>query len=107
MLILWLDDRRNPNEHGAIGALWAKTYEDAIQYLETGKITIASLDHDLTLSQTLGFTDGSYTGYDLLLWMQEHDVWPEKVYVHSENKKGRRRMLDIIQKHYGTTFEWA
>jgi len=104
-MVLWLDDRRNPVEHGAIGAVWAKTYEEAIVLLETGEVTIASLDHDLTWSQTIGLTDNEKTGYDVLCFMEEFDVWPEKVYVHSQNASGRMRMYQVIQRHYGKLFQ--
>jgi hypothetical protein len=104
-MFLWLDDRRNPNEHGAIGAVWAKTYEEAVCLLESGGVTVVSLDHDLTLSQTMGITDNEKTGYDVICWMEENNVWPEKVFVHSQNASGRLRMLQVVQKHYGKLFQ--
>ena len=96
-MFLWLDDIRNPNENGAIGAVWAKTYEEAICFLETGEVNIASLDHDLTCNEK--------TGYDVICWIEEHNVWPNEVYVHSANPSGKLRMLQAIQKHYGKLFQ--
>ena len=104
-MVLWLDDVRNPNEHGAVGAAWAKTYEEAITYLKTGEVTIASLDHDLTIKQTLGLDDNEKTGYDVLVWCENNDVWPEIIYVHSQNPAGRMKMYQVIQKHYGKLFQ--
>ena len=104
-MILWLDDIRNPCQHGAIGAVWARNYEQAIALLETGEVTIASLDHDLTLEQTIGLSQDGHTGYDVLVWMEKHDIWPEEVYVHSANPSGRYRMFQVIQKHYGKLFQ--
>lgn len=95
-MFLWLDDRRNLNEHGAIGAVWVKTYEQAVALLVTGAVEVASLDHDLTLSQTLGFTDSERTGYDVLVWMEENNIWPERVLIHSQNASGRIRMLQVV-----------
>ena len=43
---------------------WAKTAEEAIDLLKTGKVEYASLDHDL------GF-GGS--GYDVVCWVEEND----------------------------------
>ena len=44
---LWLDDVRNPATHGAIGFVWVKTAEEAIDMLKSGAVQFASLDHDL------------------------------------------------------------
>jgi hypothetical protein len=104
-MFLWLDDIRNPAEHGAIGAVWAKTYEEAICLLETEQFTVVSLDHDLTMAQTLGDGDKEKTGYDVVTWMEEHNIWPERVFVHSANPSGRYRMFLVIQKHYGKLFQ--
>ena len=104
-MLLWLDDIRNPYEYGAFGAVWAKTYEEAVALLETGDVKIASLDHDLTMPQTMGIMDKEKTGYDVLVWCEEHNVWPEKIFVHSQNASGRQRMYLAIQKHYGKLFQ--
>jgi hypothetical protein len=45
---LWLDDIRKPWMHGCIGFEWAKTVDEAIALLKTGRVTFASLDHDLS-----------------------------------------------------------
>jgi hypothetical protein len=105
-MILWLDDRRNPAENGYIGAAWAKTYDEAIASLETGEVELCSLDHDLTMSQTLGLTNEEKTGYNVICYMEEHNIWPEQgVLVHSQNAAGRHRMLQVVQKHYGKLFQ--
>jgi hypothetical protein len=45
---LWLNDIRPPWKYGCIGRHWAKTAQEAIDVLKTGKVEEASLDHDLT-----------------------------------------------------------
>jgi hypothetical protein len=105
---LWLDDIREPWKHGCVGWDWAKTAEEAIAFLRTGTVTIASLDHDLTPEQTLGGiygvikTDGQKSGYDVVVWLEEHpEFWPaDGVRVHSMNPAGRKRMLQVIERHY-------
>ena len=104
-MILWLDDIRNPYHHGAIGAVWAKTYEDAIELLATGEVEVASLDHDLNMEQTMGLDNKEKTGYDVLVWMEENNVWPEEVLVHSANPSGKLKMLQVVQRHYGKLFQ--
>jgi hypothetical protein len=105
-MFLWLDDVRNPMNFDIYDATWVKTYEMAIELLSTGEITKASLDHDLTIQQTLGNDDGEKTGYDVISWMEENNVWPiDGVIVHSMNISGRQRMLQIVQKHYGKLFQ--
>ena len=96
---LWLDDIRPPWKYGCIGWHWARTAVEAIEVLRTGRVTEASLDHDLTQLRTLGQDDGSATGYDVLLWMEANDVWPVNgVRVHSLNPLGRQKMEAVIAR---------
>ena len=97
---LWLDDIRDPTEYGYVGWTWVKTYDDAISLLKTGDVVRASLDHDLSLLATLGYPDKEMTGYDVVCWMEEFNVWPEEgVYVHSANPVGRQRMELVLKKY--------
>jgi hypothetical protein len=99
-MILWLDDVRDPSEYGWIGAVWAKTPDEAKELLLSGKITYASLDHDLTERATLGWWDGEFTGYELVLWMEENKLWPPKgVGIHSHSVKGRARMEVVLKRN--------
>ena len=98
---LWLDDIRDPNTYGYIGWVWVKTYKEAIELLSTEIVEIASLDHDLSIQQTMGFKDVEKTGYDVLCWMEQHNIWPKKgVFVHSLNPSGKERMKQVIEKYY-------
>jgi hypothetical protein len=102
---LWLDDIRPPAKFGCLDFEWAKTGEEAIRLLQTGRVTYASLDHDLTLRATLGYWDGEFTGYEVLCWMALNECWPvDGVDVHSMSTKGKARMESIIRSHYGRTF---
>lgn len=106
---LWLDDIRPVPE----GFVWAKDYAEAIKYLMTGEVTYASLDHDLAdahyLEANFGWMPSEVkeltdekTGYDVILWMEENDVWPKNgVDCHSMNPVGRTRIEAVIAKHYG------
>jgi len=104
-MFLWLDDIRDPAQCGAIGVTWVKTYDEAVDLLKTGNVIIADLDHDLNIQQTLGLTDGNKTGYDVIVWMEEHNIWPEKVLIHSQNPSGKYKMLQAVQRHYGKLFQ--
>lgn len=99
---LWLDDIRDPWKHGFIACEWARTADEAIARLKAGDITFASLDHDLSIDDTMGTPKGEKTGYDVVCWMEENGVWPEDgVRVHSMNPAGKARMQAVISKHYG------
>jgi hypothetical protein len=90
---LWLDDVRDPARFGRVGWDWVKTYDEAIAAFEHYDVVEASLDHDLTVTQTLGGVDTEKTGYDLVCWMEEHFVLPRQgVTVHSANPSGAHRM---------------
>jgi hypothetical protein len=116
---LWLDDVREPWKHGFIAAEWAKDYGQAIAALERGDLTFASLDHDIgacadctekllhvgdMLTPETTFYNKcphAKTGYDVVCWMEENNVWPrDGVVVHSMNPVGRARMQQVIDKHY-------
>lgn len=103
---LWLDDTRPPYMWGRLGWTWAKTAEEAIQYLQTGTVTEASFDHDLAWEHMPGHEwkwPQPMTGYDLCCWLEENpEYWPpDGVTVHSMNPVGRERMKQVIARHYG------
>ena len=127
---LWLDDVRDPDEHRynvehrLEGFVWVTSYDEAIEVLKTGKVVYASLDHDLGLLsckecrqsagsyekwseiQDHGCIHGEKTGYNVICWMEENNVWPrEGVRVHSANPAGKDRMLQVIRKIYGRDFQ--
>jgi|SRR5579859_1576071 len=103
---LWLDDVREPWKFGAVGFHWAKTADEAIELLKTGKVTFASLDHDLAWEHySWNDTGEPYkekTGYDVVCWMEENNVWPKDgVVVHSMNPVGRVKMEEVIRRCKG------
>lgn len=62
-------------------------------------ISDMSLDHDLGAA----YTDplNAPTGYDLVKWMAQHDMWPtNKPTVHSANPVGKANMLSVIDQHW-------
>lgn len=110
---LWLDDVRVSPP----GWEWVKTVEEAKKLLLTGEVEEASLDHDLgaceeclqgmNASQWLekvgykSFPNCEHfgTGYTLVCWMEENNIWPTKsIKVHSSNPVGRQRMHSVIDK---------
>jgi hypothetical protein len=100
-MILWLDDIREPWRHGFLNCEWAKTADEAIALLQTGKVTFASLDHDLSIDDTMGMPKGEKTGYSVICWMEKNNVWPQDgVRVHSMNPVGRQKMQFVIDRHY-------
>lgn len=92
---LWLDDCRDPREYHDDNWVWAKTAEDTIDILKTGKVEQASLDHDL------GLLDCG-TGYDVILFLEANpEYWPVNgVIVHSRNPVATKRMQTVIERHY-------
>jgi hypothetical protein len=91
---LWLDDVRDPVEFGKTGWVWAKTYDEAVKAFEDFDVIEASLDHDLTYHQTVGYDDGEKTGYSFVCWMEENEIFPvEGVTVHSANPAGGGNMM--------------
>jgi hypothetical protein len=112
---LWLDDMRP----APVGWQWAKTVQEAQELLSTGDVDEASLDHDLgACEKCLGgktpeqwleetnFTamphcDHFGTGYNLVCWMEEHNIWPkQKPTVHSRYPAGRTKMQQAINRRF-------
>lgn len=116
---LWLDDTRQPPlpMHSGRMWLWAKTADEAIEILKSGNVTFASLDHDLALEHYVVYeneqqymndhrTFKEKTGYSVICWMEENNIWPkEGVRVHTMNPVGKDKMLEIVNKIYGRTFQ--
>lgn len=121
-IFLWLDDVRKPPTHADTGVVWTwvKNYEDTIKQLESGQVIFASLDHDLADEHYQAYframeagepvdTDGckEKTGYDVLCWLEEHQVWPEKgVRIHTMNAVRFPIMLNVVKQYYGRTFQY-
>lgn len=104
---LWLDDIRLPPSEGVWW--WAKTADEAIWFLEHFRPEWASLDHDLADvhydDQACAQDHREKTGYDVALWMAEHDTWPSKgVTIHSQNVVGSQRMQGVVDR-YGPYYE--
>lgn len=82
---VYLDDERDTPE-GWVRVFWP---EEAIELLETGKVTEISLDHDLG-------DDDHGTGYDVVLWIEEavftRGFKAPKMKVHSANSSAREKM---------------
>lgn len=87
---LYLDDLRVCPKDFKI----ARTYEEAVNYLENNEINILSLDHDLG-----EFKDGSLrkTGYDLVKYICEHNCNINTIYLHTDNTPGRVNMFETLK----------
>lgn len=93
MVRVWVDDIREPP--GRVGCeedyWWAKTYDEAIRLLQTGKVDLIMLDHDLG--------EGQRTGYDIACWIEDqvlnHGMKMPQIFSQSQNPEGRRKILLI------------
>lgn len=94
---LFVDDQRGLLWMGLCpedGWVIARTSEEAIKILnECGdNIVEVWLDHDL---------GGEDTGYKVICWMEQNDVWPrDGVRCHSANPVGRQRIESVINRRY-------
>jgi hypothetical protein len=86
---LWVDDLRPTPAGWAV----ARTLSEALAIYTEWHDTIdeVSLDHDL---------GGDETTRPLVLWMAEHDIWPDVVRVHTQNNVGREWLVGMVN-HYG------
>lgn len=90
---VWLDDNRTSPDG------WVRVYtpEETIALLETGKVEVLSLDHDLGLPDG---PDGERTGYTVAAWVEKavalNAFEPPIIRIHSANSVGRGRMEAAI-----------
>jgi hypothetical protein len=84
---VWLDDIRVAPD----GWVWVKTVDDAIARLINDDVTHISLDNDLGENQP--------EGRKVVLYMAEHNIWPEIVTVHSANPVAVEYMNGMIKRY--------
>jgi hypothetical protein len=96
---VYLDSERTPPK----GWVHVKTPRETIDLLETGNVSVLSLDHDLGGDDTIG------TGYDVLNWLKHKAVFggltPPVIHIHTANPAARKRMkrsVEWIQKSVRT-----
>jgi hypothetical protein len=83
---------------------WAKTSDEAIELLKTGKVEEISLDHDLGHSHHDGFEEEK-TGYTVAKFIEKgaiegtlpHINW---CYVHSQNPVGKENIKMALRNAY-------
>jgi len=98
----WLDDIRKCPFIGD----WkvAKSYDEAVSILNEYEFEEVWLDHDLDDQATMGNPPTDKTGRDVLHYMIENNKLPKtpKVYVHSLNPIGAKRMCQELATYYKT-----
>lgn len=95
---LWVDDERPmPWDSNVLWYVHAETSEEAIKWLETWRLNnevrsrpLGYLIEEVSLDHDLG---GDDTGFKVLDWMIEHEVWPKELTIHTSNRPARERML--------------
>ncbi|MWV44907.1 hypothetical protein GRF59_14895 [Paenibacillus sp. HJL G12] len=86
---LYVDDLRDCPE----GFVVARTYHEAISILESQRVHILTLDHDL------GEDENGHelqNGYDLVKYFCEYGLQVDKIYLHTDNPVGRKNMYETL-----------
>lgn len=87
---IWLDDERLPPSDKWT---WAKTAEEALEFLKNDRVEELSFDHDLGEGKT---------GYDVAKWIEEMAASgaldPILWKVHSANPVGRKNITAAMKK---------
>jgi len=94
---VWLDDQLRPPLFNRLTGekvewVWAKTFQEAIDYLSSGQVTEISFDHDLAEEKT---------GYDVACWIEREAeigrLTPIHYQIHSGNTVGAGK-IDAAMK---------
>ncbi len=90
---VWLDDERPMPE---MYTHHAKTADEAIALLATGKVDTISLDYDLGMEHA-----GNKTGYDVARYIEENalngNLKRIRLRVHTHSEKGRGKICKALQ----------
>lgn len=87
---VYLDDLRPCPK----GFLIARNINKAIYYLENYNVNVLSLDHDLGLDSGGNILP---TGYDLVKYFCENNLYANKIYIHTDNSVGRSNMYETLK----------
>lgn len=86
---LFVDDIRNPPDGS-----WflTRNYNEAIDILQSCKVSVVSLDHDL---------GNGKSGYDVAKWIEKqvflHQIQAPEILCHSQNPVGKRNILAVAE----------
>lgn len=95
---VWIDDLRNPADYGHVDAIWFKTSQEAMEFLNNPakmyrRVTEWFFDHDLG-------EDSDQDGYTVLLRLEELFVFGKppvvdnvKIFVHTSNPSAARKFM--------------
>ena len=69
-----------------------RTYSQCVMLLSIFKnINIINLDYDLGTPET---------GYDVLVYMKEHHIYPNQIVIHSSHIEGCKKMEQYIKDNF-------
>lgn len=95
---IFLDDNRTGPIHApdlysdAKDWIICRGVEAVKMFLKQDIVNHMSLDSDLCLDQE--------TGYGLVCWMEENNIWPQgKISVHTQNPVSRKVMIEVLEKY--------
>ena len=68
--------------------------KEAIDYHENYDVQILSLDHDLGEDENGKLLP---TGYDFVKYFCLHNLFAERIYIHTDKPQGRQAMYDTLK----------
>lgn len=78
--------------------------KEAIRKLKDSNWDILYLDHDLDDDHVV---PGEHTGYEVAEWLSKNiDRCPAEIYVHSLNRYGRKKMIEILPQSVLAPYVW-
>lgn len=92
MYNIFLDDIRQAPKHGRYNV--ARSYKACISLL----MVFGEVLNKISLDYDLG--DLNETGYDVLVFMKEHDIKPKYINIHSDHPEGARAMVKYAHEHF-------
>ncbi len=94
---IFLDDIRKVDcKKHRYNRVW--TYSDCITLIEIFKDNLKFISLDYHLG-----TNSTHSGYDVLIYMYEHKIYPEHINIHSDHEIGAERMYKFAKRYFTNT----
>lgn len=90
---LFVDDLRTPPPGWAL----ATTITEAVRLLETGFVSVLSLDHDIAGVGKNGFSEETFATVARYVAVMPAELRPQRVYVHTANELAGEAMTCMLR----------
>jgi hypothetical protein len=90
---IFLDDTREISPKYAYSCV--RTYDECITLLSVFSKDVEFISLDYNLGR-----NSKYSGYDVLVYMYENGIYPNRINIHSSHQNGAPKMMEYAEKYF-------